>query len=150
MKNTLVVVTDLGGFKAYRLDDDHLNSAPRLELFAEFNNDQAHVRLSETVTDLSGRFPRRTGTSRATGAMSDGERHNLKLEQRKRGVRRMATELNSLMRDGNVEQCWLAASRDMNRQLLAELDPHVRAKIGLNIPADLMKVDKSELLQHFK
>jgi hypothetical protein len=149
MKNTLVVVTDLGGFKAYRLDDNQLNSSPRLELLAEFNNPQAHTRLIETVTDLSGRFPRRTGTSRATRMMSDGERHNLQLEQRKRGVRRMATELNVLMRSGDIEQCWLAASREMNRQLLDELDPQARAKIGMNIPADLMKVSKSDLLAHF-
>lgn len=150
MKNTLVVVTDLGGFKAYRVDDDVLHRNPRLELLEEFNNAEAHAKLLETVTDLGGRFPRRTGTSRATRAMSDGERHNIELEQRKRGVRKMATRLNSLMGDGNVEQCWLAASREMNHQLLDELDPQVRAKIELNIPADLMKVSKAELLRHFR
>ena len=62
----------------------------------------------------------------------------------------MATELNTLMRNGEIEQCWLAASRELNRQLLEELDPQVRAKIGVNIPADLMKVSKSELLEHFR
>jgi len=150
MKKTLVVVTDLGGFKAYRLEDDGMHSTPRLELLAEFINAEAQVRIGEQVSDLSGRFPRRTGASPATGAMSDGERHNIELERRKRGVRELADRLNSLMRDDNVEQCWLAASRGINHPLLDELDPAARAKIGVNVPMDLMKVNKSDLLGHFR
>jgi len=149
MKNTLVVVTDLGGFKAYRLDKNEMNSTPRLELLEEFTNAMAHARLWEMMTDFSGRFPRRTGGAHAT-AMSDGERHNIELEMRKRGVRRLAGRLNSLMREAQVEQCWLAASREMNHQLLNELDPKARAKIGLNISVDLTKVSRSDLLRHFQ
>jgi len=149
MKNTLVVVSDLGGYKAYRLEADQFNSTPRLDLLEEFNNTAAHGRLVEKVSDLSGRFPRRTGASHA-GAMSAGERHNIVLEQRKRHVRTMANRLNLLMQRPGVEQCYLAASREMNHQLLEELEPQVRAKIGVNVPADLMKVSKAELLRRFR
>lgn len=148
MKNTLVVVTDLAGFKAYRLDKDQQYSTPRLELLEEFSNEEASGRMVDRVSDLSGRFPRRTAHG-ATSAMSDGERHNIELEQRKRAVRRMATRLNSLMRDPAVDQCFLAASREINHQLLDELDSPARAKIGLNIPADLMKTSKADLVRHF-
>jgi len=148
MKNTLVVVTDLGGMKAYRLDDNQPHKVPRLELLAEFTNAEAHQRLVDQVTDLAGRFPR-SRAARSAGAMSDGERHNIELEQRKRLVRRLAGRLNTLMRDEDVERCYLAASREMNHQLLDELDPGARNKIWKNIPADLMKVEKSELLGHF-
>lgn len=148
MKNTLVVITDLGGLKAYRLDDDQQFSNPRLELLEEFTNPDAQTRLVDQVTDLAGRFPRGTAFGN-NGAMSDGERHNIELEKRRRGVRRLATRLNSLMNDPNVEQCYLAASKEINRQLLDELESNARAKIGMNIPADLMKVNKSELMRHF-
>src|ERR1700753_2435978 len=97
MKNTLVLVTDFGGFKAYRLENDAPHSSPRLELLEEYTDAEAHRRLVEEVTDLAGRFPRRTGGARSGGAMSDGERHNIHLEKRKRGVRKLAGLLDDLL-----------------------------------------------------
>jgi hypothetical protein len=149
MKNTLVVVTDLAGLKAYRVDDDLMHSSPRLELLEEFTNPQMQERLVEKTSDLAGRFPRRTGASQGA-AMSDGERHNIQLELRKRGVRKLAGRIDELMRDPQVEQCFLAASREIHHPLLDELSPATRAKIGLNIPADLTKVAKAELLGFFR
>jgi len=150
MKNTWVVVTDLGGFKAYRINNGQLNRTPRLELVEEFRNAGAHDHLVDKVTDLSGRFPRSTGMSNLTGAMSDGERHNIDLERRKRLVRQLAQRLNSLMKTAGIERCYLAASREINHQLLEELDAGIRARIEKNLPADLTKTDKSELLRHFQ
>src|SRR5438132_4044981 len=134
MKNTLVVVTDLGCFKAFKLENSQLNRTPRLELVEEFNIAEAHGRLGQRVSDLSGRFPRGGGTSNPTAAMSDGERHNIALELRKRLVRQLAQRLNNLVRNQDVERCLLAASREINHQLLAQLEPHVRAKIEKNVP----------------
>ena len=150
MKNTLVLVTDLGGFKAYRLENNQPISSPRLELLEEYTDSQAHQRLGEEVSDFAGRFPRRTGTPGATGAMSDGERHNIQLEKRKRGVRKLAGRLDSLMQDPKIEKCFLAASREIMNPLLQELSPGARSKIGMNIPADLMKASKVELLRQFR
>src|SRR5512137_2682626 len=118
MRNTLVVVMDLGCFKAYRLENHHPQQTPRLELVEEFTNADAHAKLVEKVSDLSGRFPRRGGAARSAGAMSDGERHNIELEARKRVVRQLARRFNTLARDKEVEQCFLAASREINHQLL--------------------------------
>ena len=149
MKNTLVVVTDLGCLKAYRLENHHPEKPPRLEPIEEFNNAEAHGKLGEKVTDLSGRFPRRTGAQHGTGAMSDGERHNIELESRKRLVRQLAQRLNALGRSKDVERCLLAASREINHQLLEELEPQVRAKIEKNVHVDLTKLERSEILRHF-
>ena len=101
------------------------------------------------MTDLSGRFPRRTGAPNTAGAMSDGERHNIELESRKRLVRQLAQRLNALVRGTDVERCLLAASREINHQLLEELEPQVRAKIEKNVPADLTKLERAEILRHF-
>ena len=149
MKNTLVLVTDFGGFKAFRLENDHPHSSPRLELLEEYEDAEAHRRVVEEVSDQAGRFRRKIGT-RGGAAMSDGEQHHMALEKRKRGVRKLAGRLDSLMQNPEIEQCFLAASREIMNPLLQELSPAARSKIGMNIPADLMKVSKSELLTKFR
>ena len=149
MKNTLVVVTDLACLKAYRLENNHPNRSLHLELVEEFNNAEAHGKLGDKVSDLSGRFPRRTGAQHMTGAMSDGERHNIELESRKRLVRQLAQRLNGLVGTKEIERCLLAASREINHQLLEELEPQVRAKIEKNVHVDLTKLERSEILRHF-
>jgi hypothetical protein len=156
MKNTLLVVADLGGFKAFRLHNEEervlgnggLKRPPRLEFVEEFQNADAHERLVDKVSDLSGRFPRGTGL-KAGGAMSDGERHNIALESRKRLVRQLAQRLNALARSPEIESCFLAASREINHQLVQELDPQVRVKVEKNVPADLTKVERASILSYF-
>jgi hypothetical protein len=101
------------------------------------------------VTDLSGRFPRTSRAAHSAGAMSDGERHNIELESRKRLVRQLAQQFNALARGKDVERCLLAASREINHQLLDELEPQVRAKIEKNIHVDLTKLERAEIMQHF-
>jgi hypothetical protein len=148
MKNTLLVVADLGGFKAFRLENNQLSRSPHLDLLEQFNNTEAHGRLVDRVSDLAGRFPRGTGL-KTGGAMSDGERHNIELESRKRLVRQLAQRLNALARNPEIERCLLAASKEINHQLLEELEPQVRAKIAKNVPADLTKMERKDILSHF-
>ena len=81
--------------------------------------------------------------------MSDGERHNIELESRKRFVRQLALRLNALARSQDVDRCFLAASREINNQLLEELEPQLRAKVAKNVSADLTKLGKTEILSHF-
>lgn len=147
--NTLVVVAELGGFKAFRVENNnHAAREPRLEVLEQYENAAAHEHLVDKVSDLSGRFPRGTGT-KAGGAMADGERHNIELEARRRLVRQLAQRLNTLARGQEIERCFLAASKEINHQLLEELDPHLRAKIEKNIPADLTKLERAEILRRF-
>ena len=149
MKNTLVVVTDLGCLKAFKLQNHEPDRSPRLELIEEFKLAEAHTHLVDQVSDASGRFPRGSGKSSSGGAMSDGERHNIELEKRKRLLRQVASRLNLLARTPEFERCFVAVSKEMQHALLDELDPQVRAKIQKVVPADLTKVDRSELLRHF-
>lgn len=143
----MVVVTDLACLKAYRLDTNPQHSSPRLELVDEFHSTDAHERLVDKVSDLSGRFPR--GGANGAGAMSAGERHNILLEQRKRQVRQLAGRLHTLLSRADIEHCLLAASKEINNQLIEELPVPIRGKIQKNLPADLTKLEKTELLRHF-
>jgi hypothetical protein len=149
MKNTLVIVSDLGCYKAYKLANSELNRTPRLELLEHFTNPGAHEHLVEKVSDSSGRFGRGSVKSNGAGGMGDGERHKIQLEQRKRLVRELAKRLNSLARPKEIERCMLAASREINSQLLDELDSEVRAKITINLSADLTKIETAQILNHF-
>lgn len=148
MKNTLVMVVDLGCLKAFKLDNG-VGRTPRLELIEQFDNPAAHNRLVERVTDLAGRFPRGAAKPAHGNVMSDGERHNIELEQRKRFVRELARRVNSLARKEDVERCLLAASREINHQLIDELEPRVRAKIEKNLSADLTKLERADILGRF-
>jgi hypothetical protein len=148
MKNTLVVVTDLGSFKAYRLDKSPLHRAPRLELIEEASFLDAHTKMGEQLSDQGGRFPR-TMAGAQNGAMSDGERHNIDLERRKRLVRQLAQSLNDMLQKREIESCYLAASREINHQLVDQLSPEARRKIEKNVSADLTKIEKALLLSHF-
>lgn len=145
---TLLVVADLGGFKAFKIDNNDAHKTPRLEFLEQYDNLEAKNRLVDRVSDLSGRFPRGTGLKTA-GAMADGERHNIQLESRKRLVRQLAQRLNALARTQPIERCFLAASREINHQLLEELDPQLRAKIARNVPADFTKIERGQLLRRF-
>ncbi len=149
MKNTLLVVADLGGYKAYRIaPNEKPNRAPHLELLEHYQNGQAHDRIADKVTDAAGRFPRAGGINPG-GAMSAGERHNMELETRKRLVRQLGQRINTLAASQDIEQCMLAASREINGQLMGELNGQVRGKIVKNICADLTKVERVDILRHF-
>jgi hypothetical protein len=146
MKNKIVVVTDLGTLKAYKVDKHDFGRSPRLELLQDLQIADAHEKLTDKVTDLAGRFGKGGGPGTGAGA---GERHNIELEHRKRLVRRLTDQLNTLIRHEDVETCYFAASKEINHQILDGLDPHVRMKIEKNIPLDLTKLNKVDLLGRF-
>lgn len=149
MKKRVVVVADLGNFKAYRLDDNQFNSSPRLELVEEFETVAGHEKMIDQLSDEPGRFPKSAGMPGISGDMSAGERHNIELEQRRRLVKQLAESLSKVIQREQAEGCYFAASREINNQILDELAPNVRDRIERNIPLDLTKSDKTAILRHF-
>jgi len=149
MKRTLILLADLGCLKAFKLENGEANRSPRLEPIEEFSQPEAHERMVEEVTGMSGRFHRGGTKSNGAGAMSNGERHNIDLEKRKRLVRNLAGRVNRLAKDPEIDRCWMAASREISHPLLSELYPDVRAKIQTVIAADLTKLNRAEILKRF-
>ena len=145
MKKQLLIVTDLGSFKAYAVDNSRLHSTARLELIEHFNAEQPHRKMADKLSDLSGRYRAAVGK----GSTSIGERHNIKLEERKRLIRQLAKRLNVLMGDGDVDSCYLAASKGIDHQILGALSPAAHAKIKRNLSVDLIKTSKAKLLDYF-
>src|SRR5437870_2484432 len=79
MKKQLLIVTDLGSFKAYAVDNSRLHSTARLELIEHFNPEQPHRKMTDKLSDLAGRYRAPGGK----GSTPFGEQHNIKLEERK-------------------------------------------------------------------
>ena len=147
MNNKLVVVTDLGSFKAYKLETNNQHSTPRLELIEEFSLVDAHGKMIDRLTDLAGRYHAPVLGKWATPW---GERHNIELERKRRLVKQVAHALADLLRRNGVDSCYLAAGKEINHQIIAELPRDARAKIEKIVACDLNKADKTELLRHFQ
>jgi len=150
MKPTLVVVADLGNFKAYRWDGDEFHSTPRLELIDAFETvDARSKRVRNTVTVLEGRSANGGSNAKLAGASSDGEQHNMHLEKRRRLVRQMAHGVTALLRSQNIERCFFAAPQEINHQIVEQIPPQARQKIEKNLTLDLTNIAKSALVNHF-
>lgn len=144
MNDTVIVATDLGAFKAYRLLRTDRNT-PRLEVIEEIELVDGHGKLGDKVTDQAGRW--KVPTSKM--AMSYGERQKIGLELRRRLIKQVAERLRTLAAKPEVEACYFAASPEVNDQILEEAGLAVRAKIEKNVACNLTNVEKAELLQHF-
>jgi len=144
MNNKLVVVADLGSFKAYKLDAGSLHSTPRLELIEEINLLDTEVKLP--MLNVSGGFH---SPMMGKWSASAGERHNIELERKRRLIKQVAHYLGSLLRRDGSDGCYFAASKEISHQILAELPRGIRVKIEKIVPCDLTKVEKAELIRRF-
>jgi len=144
MSDTIIVTTDLGAFKAYRLDRTELNT-PRLELIEEMELVDGHGKLGDKVTDQAGRYSVPTQSM----AMSYGERQKIGLELRRRLIKQVAEHLTQLAQRRDVNTIYFAAASEVNDMILEEAGPQVRAKIDKNVGCNLTNVPKGELLRHF-
>lgn len=143
-----MVVTDLGRFKAYRLQEDKNFSTPRLELIEDWETNVNH-HLREDVTDQAGNYRKGTSNGEGATAMSDGEQHNIDLERRRRALKVVTKRLVELLGSEDVEGCYLAADNQINKAIMAELDDRTRARIQKNVQVNLTRLSQAQVLDHF-
>jgi len=145
MNPKLIIITDRGSLKAYRLETTP-KGTPRLELLEETTIEDAHHRLVEKVTDLSGRRASPTAKKWGTPLSDD---HNLELEIDRRLIREIAGHIRLLVNAHRELPCCLAAPKEILLMLLEALPAKVRARIETNLAQDLVKVPRKELLKIF-
>jgi len=142
MTDKMIVLADLGRVKAFRVTHDMMHSRPQLELVYDCEFLEAHGRLLDKVTDLAGRFP----VSGSAGA-SNSEHHQLREENERRLIRLVAEKISELVQG---ERYWfLAAGEGINGRILDHLRPEIRASLYKNIPADLVKTPKQQIMDYF-
>src|SRR6185503_17520690 len=142
MNDTVIITTDLGTFKAFRLDHTERNT-PRLEIIEEVEFLDGHGKLGDKVTDQAGRWK----VPMQNMAMSYGERQKIELELRRRLIKQLDEQIRNIVGKPWVEACYFAASPEINEQLLEEVGPQVRRKIEKNLFCNLTNSDKNELLR---
>jgi hypothetical protein len=145
MKDKLIIVVDLGLLRAYRIDLTSQRT-PRLEQLEELVLEEAHRRLINQVSDLAGRHSA-TAQKGRSAPMSDD--HNLKLESKRRLIRKIAGRVTELIQQNAKNGCWFAAPKEINLQILSELTPAIRKRIQQTVPCDFTKLSPTEVLARF-
>jgi hypothetical protein len=145
----LIVLTDTGTFKAFRLDQDPWSSSARLEPVQAYETSLGDDRISRRLSDAEGQHGRGSVTSAVTSMGDNGERHNIWLENQRRSVKEIADTINGLLEDGEFESCYFAAGNEINHAVLEHLTPKARAKIEKNVHSNLVNAKREEVLNQF-
>jgi hypothetical protein len=145
MPPTLLIVADLGLLKAYKVTATP-RGALHLDLRESVVLDEAHRRVVDRVTDLAGRHV--APTQKSWGAPVD-DLHRLKLETKRRLLRKIAGHIERLALAHPDCRLWLAADREINHLLTSALRKTLRARIQINLKLDLVHADKKRLIKCF-
>jgi len=142
----IIIAVDLGHFKAYSVTKEPLEST-RVNLIESYDSLEGHGKISEKLSDKSGRFG--SIGSRNSKTTGSGEEHHAALENSRRVAKQMAKNINAIVGRNSCDSWFLAAVKKINALIVENLTPAVKAKLEMNIVSDLTKIDKSEILNHF-
>lgn len=145
----LVILTDLGTFKAFRLEDDGMSSSPRLQEVDGFKSECGDDRISKRVSDQVGQHKKGALSFVENNDGANGEPHNLFLEEERRSVRLIAERMEQLMNSGGVDGCYFAAASEINNTIIDHLKPQTKAKIEKNVRRNLVNAQRDEILKQF-
>ncbi|MEM7144914.1 MAG: host attachment protein [Verrucomicrobiota bacterium] len=139
--NSLIIVADLGRMKAYRITQDELQpgSAPTFE-------DLADIDLLNQHSKVSDRFTYQAGRSKTN---SLGERLNEEGEAEEQQLEAMAETICSVAvsAEGTI---YFAAPQTVLRPLVDALHAEVRQRITRELPLNLVKASKLDLVKRFE
>ncbi len=145
---SLIIVTDRGSLKAYRVDETPTRG-PSLRLVQAFDLTDAHGRLIDKVTDLAGRFP--VGDE-AGGrhASSIAERTQMETETHRRIQKQLADQIIKIVSRDGKEGWSFAAPAEIHAAIIDLLPAAVRDRIVEHVKSDLVKTEPSKLPAHFR
>jgi hypothetical protein len=146
--SSLIIVTDRGSLKAYRVDETPTRG-PSLKLVQAFNVTDAHGRLVDKVTDLAGRFPVSDGAG-GRHANSIAERTQLETETDRRIHKQLADQIAKIVESDGVEGWSFAAPASIHAAIVDLLPRKVRDRIVEHVKSDLVKTEPSKLPVHFR
>ena len=144
---SLLIVTDRGGLRAYKVEPNP-NRAPGLHLLDSFEAAETHGRYEDKVTDQAGRFQ---GGRHATGGIIGGadEHGTIDLENQCRGCKHVAARINELVRREKPETWLLAVPPEIQKIVIEHLDDEAVKHLSQTVHANLLKIDPSKLAGHF-
>ncbi len=147
--SSLVIVTDRGELKAYRVNQTPTRG-PSLQLVQAFNITDAHGRLVDKLSDQAGRFPVSEGAGAHRGAASIAERTQLATEMDRRIHKELADQITKIVSSNGKEGWAFAAPAEIHGAIVDLLPPEVRDRIVEHVKSDLVKVEPSKLVSRFR
>jgi hypothetical protein len=147
--SSLVIVTDRGSLKAYRVTETPTRG-PSLQLVQALDITDAHGRLVDKLSDLAGRFPVTEGAGAHHGPAAIAERTQLVTEMDRRIQRELADQIAKIV-SRNREEGWsFAAPAEIHAAIVDLLPAAVRDRIVEHVRSDLVKVEAARLISHFR
>ena len=147
--SSLVIVTDRGSLKAYRVNETPTRG-PSLQLVQAFNMTDAHGRLIDKVSDLAGRFPVTEGAGTHRGPASTAERTQLATETDRRIQKELADQIAKIVSHNGKDGWSFAAPAEIHTAIVDLLPANVRQRIVEHVKSDLVKVEPVRLMAHFR
>jgi len=147
--SSIVIVTDRGSLKAYRVNDTPTRG-PSLQLVQAFNMTDAHGRLIDKVSDLAGRFAVTEGAGAHRGPASIGERTQLATETDRRIQKELADQIAKIVSQNGRDGWSFAAPAEIHAAIVDLLPVAVRQRIIEHVKSDLVKVEAAKLVNHFR
>ncbi len=147
MNETLLIVTDLEHFKAFNVQERKRSGRIDLVALTSFDNIAPHKKLSDTVSDRSGRFRGLGGNG--TAAYNSGDPNNIIEETKKRTARNIADQVNSLLLKRNAGEWYFAAPKKLNGEILGGIRPELMGRLKKNILLDLTKLPAERIVHSF-
>jgi hypothetical protein len=145
---SLIIVTDRGSLKAYRVNETPTRG-PSLQLVQAFNITDAHGRLVDKVSDLAGRFPVSDGVG-GRHANSIAERTQLETETDRRIHKELADQIVKIVSSNGKEGWSFAAPAEIHAAIVDLLPAAVRDRIVEHVKSDLVKTEPAKLPAHFR
>jgi len=147
--SSLVIVTDRGSLKAYRVNETPTRG-PSLQLVQAFDMTDAHGRLIDKVSDLAGRFPVTEGAGAHRGQASTAERTQLATETDRRIQKELADQITKIVSKTGKDGWSFAAPAEIHTAIVDLLPANVRQRIVEHVKSDLVKVEPARLMSHFR
>jgi protein required for attachment to host cells len=144
---SLIIVTDRGSLKAYRVDETPTRG-PSLRLVQAFNTTDAHGKLLDKVTDQAGRFPIGNGAGMQHGASIAETK--LENETDRRIYKQLADQIAKVVKSDGIEGWSFAAPAEFHSTIVDLLPNEVRNRIVEHVKSDLVKVEPTRLSAHFR
>jgi Protein required for attachment to host cells len=147
--SSLVIVTDRGELKAYRVNETPTRG-PSLQLVQAFNITDAHGKLVDKLSDAAGRFPVTDGAGTHHGGASIAERTQLATEMDRRIHKELADQITKIVSLNGKEGWSFAAPAEIHGAIVDLLPPPVRDRIVEHVKSDLVKVEPAKLVSRFR
>jgi hypothetical protein len=143
---SLIIVTDRGTLKAYKVNDTPTRG-PSLQLVQAFDTTDAHGRYQDKLTDQAGAFP--SGAAPGQGN-SIAERTGIDNENDRRIVKQLADSIVDVVQREGKDGWSFAAPASIHSAVVEQLPSEIRDRIVEHVKSDLVKIEPAKLPGHFR